>query len=65
MVNSAKKTIKELSYKFAHRIIKLVKILQEEKREFILSRQFMKSGTAIGALVREAQYAESSADFIQ
>ncbi|MBC8257139.1 MAG: four helix bundle protein [Candidatus Marinimicrobia bacterium] len=64
MVNSEKKTIKELSYKFALRIIKLVKILQEEKREFILSRQLMKSGTAIGALVREAQYAESSADFI-
>lgn len=64
MVNSEKKTIKELSYKFALQIIKLVKILQEEKREFILSRQLMKSGTAIGALVREAQYAESSADFI-
>ncbi|HIC39061.1 MAG TPA: four helix bundle protein [Candidatus Marinimicrobia bacterium] len=57
-------TVRELSYKFALRIIILVKILQEEKKEYIFSKQLMKSGTAIGALVREAQFAESSADFI-
>ena len=57
-------TVRELSYKFALRIIILVKILQEEKKEYILSKQLMRSGTAIGALVREAQFAESSADFI-
>lgn len=57
-------TVRELSYKFALRIIILVKILQEEKKEYILSKQLMRSGTAIGALVREAQFAASSADFI-
>ena len=57
-------TVRELSYKFALRIIILIKILQEEKKEYILSKQLMRSGTAIGALVREAQFAESSADFI-
>jgi len=57
-------TVRELSYKFALRIIILVKILQEEKKEYFLSKQLMRSGTAIGALVREAQFAESSADFI-
>jgi four helix bundle protein len=37
--------------------------LQTEKREFVLSKQVLRSGTAIGALVREAQQAESRADF--
>ena len=43
-------TVRELSYKFALRIIILVKILQEEKKEYILSKQLMRNGTAIGAL---------------
>ena len=59
-----KDTIRELSYDFALRIIRLAKYIQEEKKEFILSKQVSRSGTAIGALVREGQYAESSADFI-
>ena len=59
-----KDTIRELSYDFALRIIRLAKYIQEEKREFILSKQVLRSGIAIGALVRAGQYAESSADFI-
>ena len=46
------------------RIIKLSRYLQEEKKEYILSRQIIRSGTAIGALIREAQYAQSKSDFL-
>ena len=56
--------IKNKSFSFAIRIIKLYKFLLENKKEYILSKQLLRSGTAIGALVREAQNAESSADFI-
>ncbi len=59
-----KDTIRELTYKFAIRIIRMAKYLQEEKKEYILSKQVLKSGTAIGALIREGQYAESDADFV-
>ena len=53
----------EKSYRFSIRIIKLSKYLREEHREFVLSRQILRSGTAIGALIREAQFAQSDADF--
>jgi len=46
------------------RIVKLAKYLQVEKHEFVLSKQLLRSGTAIGALVREAEHAQSRADFI-
>jgi four helix bundle protein len=51
------------SFAFALRVVKLAKYLQDEKKEFVLSRQVLRSGTAIGALVREAEHAESKADF--
>ena len=56
--------IKSKSFSFAIRIIKLYKYLSEEKREFVLSKQMLRSGTAIGALIRESEHAESKADFI-
>jgi four helix bundle protein len=56
--------VKDKSYAFALRIIKAYKFLSEEKREFVLSKQTLRSGTAIGALVREAEHAQSKADFI-
>lgn len=56
--------IKSKSFLFAIRIIKLYKYLSEEKRKFVLSKQMLRSGTAIGALIRESEYAESKADFI-
>jgi four helix bundle protein len=56
--------IKEKSLAFALRMVKLAKYLQDEKREFVLSRQILRSGTAIGALIREAEHAQSKADFI-
>ena len=51
-------------YSFALRIIKAYKFLSEQKREFILSKQLLRSGTAIGALCREAEHAQSKADFL-
>ena len=54
----------EKSLRFALRIIKLSRYLQKEKKEYILSRQIIRSGTAIGALIREAQYAQSKSDFL-
>jgi len=54
----------EKSFNFAIRCVKLYKYLCEIKKEFILSKQFLRSGTAIGALIKEGKYAESKLDFI-
>jgi TIGR02436 family protein len=51
------------SYNFAVRIVKLSKFLRENN-EYVLSKQILRSGTAIGALVREGTYAQSTPDFI-
>lgn len=56
--------VSDKSYAFALRIIKAYKFLSSEHREFILSKQLLRSGTAIGALVKEAEHAQSKADFI-
>ena len=58
-----KNVIKEKSLQFALRVVKLNKVLQE-RREYVLGKQLLRSGTAIGALVREGEHAESKADFI-
>jgi four helix bundle protein len=52
------------SYAFALDIIALYKILSEEKKEFVMSKQLLRSGTSIGANINEAQSAESKNDFI-
>ena len=49
---------------FALRVIKLSRYLMEEKKEYILSKQILRSGTSIGANVREAQRAQSRKDFV-
>ena len=56
--------VKEKSFAFAIRIVNLHRLLATEKKEFVLSRQLLRSGTAIGALVREAEQAESKRDFV-
>jgi four helix bundle protein len=56
--------IKNKSYDFALRIVKLYQYLVDEKKEFVLAKQVLRSGTAIGALVRESEYGESKSDFI-
>ena len=56
--------VMDKSYAFALRIIKAYKFLCEEKKEFVLSKQILRSGTAIGALIKEAEHAQSRPDFI-
>lgn len=56
--------IRNRSYAFAVRIVNLYKYLAESKREFVLSKQVLRSGTSIGAMVKESEHAESKADFI-
>lgn len=58
-----KNIIKDKSFAFAIDIVNLYKVLIE-KKEFVLSRQVVRSGTAIGANVRESEHAQSKADFI-
>jgi four helix bundle protein len=60
---SSENPLVNLSFKFALDIIILAEIL-EEKRKFVIANQILKSGTSIGANVREAQGAESRVDFI-
>nr|MBS0036754.1 four helix bundle protein [Saprospiraceae bacterium] len=45
-------------------VIKLYKFLSVEKKEFVLSKQLLRSGTALGALIKEAEHAQSNADFL-
>ncbi len=56
--------IQSKSYHFAIRIVELYKLIICEKKEFVMSKQVLRSGTAIGALIREAEHAQSKADFI-
>src|SRR5690554_6202648 len=56
--------IREKSLAFAIRIVNLYKQILEEKKEYVLSKQLLRSGTAIGALTREAEHAQSKADFL-
>ena len=58
------KTIEERTFEFAVRIVKLKDYLIDEKREFDLSRQLLRSGTSVGANVSEAQQAQTQADFL-
>ena len=56
--------IQELSFNFAVRIVKFYKYLTESKKVYVLSKQILRSGTSIGANVRESIHAQSLADFI-
>jgi len=58
--------IQEKSFTFAVRIVNLYRYLtmEVEQKEFVLSKQLLRSGTAVGAMIREADYGESKADFI-
>ncbi len=55
----------EKSYAFAIRIVRLSEYLTREKKEFVLSRKVLDSGTAIGALVEEARQGEDRSEFGQ
>lgn len=59
-----KSPLKDKSYAFAIRIVKLSQFLQAEKKEYVLSKQVLRSGTAVGALIREAEFGQSKRDFV-
>jgi four helix bundle protein len=56
--------LREKSYKFALRVIKLYKYMAQEHKEFVLSKQILRSGTSIGANIEESVHAQSKIDFI-
>ena len=55
--------LKVKSYAFAIRVVELNRFLCAERKEFVLSKQLLRSGTAVGALIREAEFGQSRADF--
>lgn len=59
-----KNPVVDKSKAFAIRIVRLYGFLTERKREFVLSKQLLRSGTSIGANVREGVYAQTKSDFI-
>ncbi len=59
-----KNIVREKSYSFAILCVKTFQKIEKEKREFVLSRQLLRSGTSIGANIEEAQGAISKRDFI-
>ena len=59
-----KSIIKEKRYAFAIKIVTLSQFLQAEKKEYVLSKQILRSGTSKGALIREAEFGQSKPDFI-
>jgi four helix bundle protein len=56
--------LSEKSHSFALRMIKLYKFLIQEHKEYVLSKQVLRSGTSIGANIKESVYAQSKIDFI-
>ncbi|MFR9503057.1 MAG: four helix bundle protein [Rikenellaceae bacterium] len=56
--------IKSKSFLFAIRIVNVYKHLRKVKKEFIMSKQLLRCGTSVGAMVRESEHAESKVDFI-
>lgn len=63
VMGTSENIVKDKSFAFAVRIVNLYKYLTAEKKEFVLSKQLLRSGTSVGAMVREAEYAESKTDF--
>jgi len=65
MINGRMENIlKKKSFDFSLRIVRMYKFLREEKKEYILCKQLLRSGTSVGAMVREAEFAESKSDFV-
>jgi len=64
MIMKMDNLIKDKSFEFALEVVNLNKYLVTDKKEYVISKQLLRSGTSIGALVRESEHAESKADFI-
>ena len=56
--------LREKSFSFALKMVQLYKALSTDKKEYVLSKQILRSGTAIGALTRESENAASTKDFL-
>jgi four helix bundle protein len=56
--------LKTKSYDFALKVVMTCRTIMSDKKEYILSKQFLRAGTSPGALIREAEFAQSRADFI-
>ena len=56
--------VRNKSFDFAIRIVKLYQYVNNDKKEFILAKQLLRSGTSVDAMIREAEHAESKSDFI-
>lgn len=63
-MSERKSVMKDKSFDFALKIIRIYKTLCKDKKELVLSKQLLRSGTSVGANIREAQNAQSKADFI-
>ena len=59
-----KNLIQDKSFSFALKVVKLYQIIGKTHKEYIMSKQLLRSGTSVGANIREATQAESKADFI-
>ena len=60
----AANALKIKSFDFVIRIVRLFQFLQNVKRKYVLAKQLLRCGTSVGSMIREAEYAESKADFI-
>ena len=56
--------LKTKTFSFSIRMVNCYKFLMQEKKEFVLSKQLLRSGTSVGAMVREAEHSESKPDFV-
>ncbi|WP_339680574.1 four helix bundle protein [Cyclobacterium marinum] len=56
--------VKSKSFTFAVKTVRIYQFLCEQRKEFILSKQLLRSGTSVGAMIRESEHAESRKDFI-
>ncbi len=59
-----KNVVKDKSFEFALIIVNCYKFLTNEKKEYVLSKQLLRSGTSIGANIRESEHGQSRTDFI-
>ena len=63
-MNETAVMLHQKSFEFAVRVVKLARFLSDKKQDWVLARQILRSGTSIGANIRESRFAQSKADFI-
>ena len=63
-MNKTAVILHQKSFEFAVRVVKLARFLSDKKQDWVLARQILRSGTSIGANIRESRFAQSKADFV-